>query len=103
MEIGALLTTVIFAGFGLARRLAVPEHRKRHRASEDPIPADARIEALERQVAAQEAVIAELRAGLDREIALRRAAIARLEGTIVELSTARSPKPTPIRAKATYS
>jgi hypothetical protein len=39
---------------------------------------------LDEQLATRDASIADLRAGLDREIALRRAAIARLEGLMVE-------------------
>jgi hypothetical protein len=39
---------------------------------------------LEEQLAARDAVIADIRAGLDRELALRRAAIARIEGLMVE-------------------
>lgn len=39
---------------------------------------------MDEQLATRDVLIADLRAGLDREIALRRAAIARLEGMMVE-------------------
>lgn len=39
---------------------------------------------LEEQLAARDVVIADIRAGLERELALRRAAIARIEGLMVE-------------------
>jgi hypothetical protein len=42
------------------------------------------IQALEKQLADRDAALADLRAGLDREVALRRAAIARLEGMMAE-------------------
>jgi hypothetical protein len=42
------------------------------------------LEALEKELAARDALIDELRAGLDREVAFRRAAVARLEGLMNE-------------------
>jgi hypothetical protein len=55
------------------------------------VPSPEQTEALEKhkknldeQLAKRDALITDLRAGLDREVALRRAAIARLEGMMVE-------------------
>ncbi len=52
--------------------------------SVQPVEASDQVDAFQKQLAARDAAIADLRAGLDREVALRRAAIARLEGMMVE-------------------
>jgi hypothetical protein len=53
------------------------------------------VEAVHHELAARDAAIAELRAGLDREVALRRAGIARLEGLMSELASATASNKTP--------
>lgn len=49
-----------------------------------PAATPEQIQALEKQLVDRDAAIADVRAGLDREVALRRAAIARLEGMMAE-------------------
>jgi hypothetical protein len=70
-----------------------------------PSPTPEQIEALAKrkkevddQLSASTSAIADLRAGLDREVALRRAAIARLEGMLVD-QQAQAPT-RPIKGKA---
>jgi hypothetical protein len=63
-----------------------------------PSAAPDQIDALQKQLATRDASIADLRAGLDREVALRRAAIARIEGMLVE-QQAQAPT-RPLKAKA---
>jgi hypothetical protein len=88
--------TGIFAGRLSAQAPAPPPPKRAEPKKvvvKEPVPAPPppppaatpeQIEALQKELAARDASIADLRAGLDREVALRRAAIARLEGMMAE-------------------
>jgi hypothetical protein len=70
------------------KKVVVKEKPKEQTPAAAPPPVAAaspdQVQALEKQLAERDTAIADLRAGLDREVALRRAAVARLEGMLAE-------------------